>query len=166
MYLPAMEDTLVTKTFFTEEVPVLLAGLQPNSRPAWGTMNAIEMLAHLEAGLRISMEDVERPIMIPVDKIDRYQAFLRSDKSFPAGSPKPQEYAAYELQFESLEAARLQLLKTVEDFLHFWRDQPHFTSVHPHFGRLDQIHWLHLHRKHFRHHFVQFGLMEAPELPV
>ena len=74
MYLPAMEDTLATKTFFTEEVPVLLAGLQTSSRPAWGTMNAIEMLAHLEAGLRISMEDVERPIMIPVDKIDRYLA--------------------------------------------------------------------------------------------
>lgn len=158
-----MEDKTLLNTFFKEEVPVLLAALQPNGRAAWGTMNPIEMLAHLDAGLRISMEDVERPILIPEDKIDRYQAFLRSDKSFPPGSPKPKEYAQYELSFESLEAAKQQLIQSLQNFLQFWEDHPNFSSVHPNFGRLDKRHWMHLHRKHFRHHFVQFGLMEAPE---
>jgi oxepin-CoA hydrolase/3-oxo-5,6-dehydrosuberyl-CoA semialdehyde dehydrogenase len=155
-----MEELIQLKSFFKEEVPSLLADLQSDSKAAWGRMDVCDMLVHLEGGLKLSMIDEERSLLIPEDKVERYQAFLRSDKSFPANQPKPDEYKNYEPSAESFMSARKSLLKTLSEFLLFLEKNPDFSTIHPNFGRLDGTLWLNLHRKHFRHHFAQFGLIE------
>lgn len=156
-----MEEDKQTITFFSDEVPqILQQQLNGELRPLWGSMNLQQMLTHLDAGLQLSMLDEERQIAIPEEKIERYKAFLRSDKPFPRSSPKPEDYKRYEQASGDWQDARNALLERLTAWAGFQRERPGFTSVHPAFGRLDHAHWRHLHRKHFRHHFAQFGLID------
>ena len=155
---------MTTQTFFTSEVPrILHHELNGELRPLWGSMTLEQMLMHLNAGLQLSMLDEERTIAIPEDKIERYKAFLRSSKPFPRSAPKPEDYKRFEEDAGSWEDARDQLEETIRRWEEFQSARPDFSSIHPSFGRLDHDHWKHLHMKHFRHHFAQFGLIENYE---
>lgn len=154
-----MEEIVEIKQFLSSELPALLCELQVNTKPAWGRMSATEMLVHIEAGLLMSSIDEERELLIPEEKAERYQAWLRSSKPFPEGSQKPAEFLKYETAIADFEEAKERFKKTLKEFLEFMEAHPDFSSIHPNFGRLDVRTWLHLHRKHFRHHLKQFGLI-------
>lgn len=146
--------------FFNQEVPQYLKKLKPNTVPRWGQMNAAQMLDHLRQGVALSMDDSPRKIKTPDEQLPAYRKFLLSDKPFPQGRPKPPEYDKYQWEENDFMQKKVELMRDLIAMQVFFKKEPHHSSVHPSFGKLSTQEWLHLHHKHFWHHFKQFNLLE------
>ncbi len=146
-------------TYFSEEVPNALTELSANTKPEWGTMSANEMLEHLIAGVILSMKDVPRSITTPEDKLPVYKKFLMSDRPFGKDLPKPKEFDDYPTKNDDINESKAELLKRIEEMLLYFEKHPQHSAIHSSFGRLTVEEWKHLHKKHFTHHFLQFGLL-------
>lgn len=145
--------------FIEEEIPRLLAKLQPGTKPTWGVMSAEEMVDHLRIAVLLSIEDTDSEIVTPVERLPRYKEFLMSDKPFMPSAPKPESYnriAALEGDMEVQKQGLLAELARMK--LHF-SNNPQHTAIHANFGQLNITEWYQLHKKHFTHHFTQFGLL-------
>ena len=157
-----MENTQTSaNTFDLNTVPVYLDKLTTETKPNWGKFSAQHMLEHLGNTLVIASSKKEFPIVTPEDKIPAYREFLMSDKPFTQNIPNP--FVGNEppaLRFENLETAKSKLLAALENFHKFFLENPKATPVHPFFGKLNYEEWLQFQRKHFRHHFTQFGLID------
>ena len=147
-------------TFFTTEVPQLLQQLYPETPRLWGSMTASQMLDHLHAGTVLFMAKRMVPLEVPEEKLDRYKAFLMSDKNFGEGAPKPELYKEYEATEPVVFNAQKEALKKVLiNFEKVTQTDPDFWCFHPSFGKLNAEETRQLQYKHIRHHFQQFGLM-------
>lgn len=145
--------------FFNRTVPAELKKLNADDQPEWGSMSASEMLDHLAAGFRVSIENVDDKILTPEDKLPGYRKFLMSDRPFAPNLKAPEAYQKYvEPTGEDMEQAKVNFLKALVAMLSYFEKNPEHTAVHSSFGRLNNEEWLQLHRKHIKHHFTQFGL--------
>jgi len=157
-----MENPPITGTAFDlKTVPDYLKKLTPDSKPRWGKMSAQHMIEHLGNTLVIVRSKTELPIVTPEEKLAAYQLFLTTDKPFSKDIPNP--FVGTEppaLRFPDLETAKTKLMAALENFLQFFQENPKATPVHPFFGRLNYEGWLQFQRKHFKHHFEQFGLFD------
>ena len=146
--------------FFNVDVPQLLGSLESTTPNLWGSMNAVQMLDHLIAGTRLFMAKKEVPLEVPEEKLDRYKAFLMSDKNFMEGAPKPEPYKGYEGRAgEDMRHLKEEFLKVLTAFDLQTQTDPDFWCIHPSFGKLNAEETRQLQYKHIRHHFQQFGLM-------
>jgi oxepin-CoA hydrolase/3-oxo-5,6-dehydrosuberyl-CoA semialdehyde dehydrogenase len=146
--------------FFTTEVPQLLQRLKPETPRLWGSMAAPQMLDHLHAGTVLFMAKRIVPLEVPEEKLERYKAFLMSDKNFGEGAPKPDLYHEYEAaEPGAFQAQKDAFLKTLSTFDDVTQTDPDFWCFHPSFGKLNAEETRQLQYKHIRHHFQQFGLM-------
>ena len=156
-----MENTQTSaNTFDLKRVPDYLEKLTAETKPKWGKFSAQHMLEHLGNTLVIATSKKEIPVITPEEKIPAYRKFLMSDEPFSHDIPNP--FVGTEppaLRFENLEIAKTKLLAALENFHKFFRENPEATPVHPFFGQLNYEEWLQFQRKHFRHHFTQFGLV-------
>ena len=147
--------------FDLKTVPVYLEKLTPETKPAWGKFTAQHMLEHLGNTLVIVSSKKDFPVITPEDQLPSYRHFLMSDKPFTRNIPNPivgTEPPA--LRFENLETAKTKLLAAIDNFHKFFQENPEARPVHPFFGKLNFEEWLQFQRKHFRHHFTQFGLLD------
>src|SRR5690606_32458996 len=102
----------------------------------------------------------EIPIVTPEERLPAYRQFLMSDQPFTQNIPNPlvgENPPA--LRFENLETAKTKLLAALENFHKFFAENPEAKPIHPFFGPLNHDEWLQFQRKHFQHHFTQFGLI-------
>ena len=134
----------------------ILEKLNENTKPLWGTMNAQQMVEHLEVNFHYSSGAREATLITPVEHIVPTQKFLMSDK------PMPKEFKAkflsdkdFELRADNLADAIGSLLSHLNEFLNNFEGK----ALQPVFGDLDKEMWTMLNRKHFTHHFSQFGLV-------
>jgi len=146
--------------FFTQEVPLLLRSLKADAEPAWGSMNVTQMLDHLRRGVLLSLQGLTTEIVTPQENLPRLKAFLMSDKPFRKHSDMPEAYHKIKGFKGAIEDQKVELMKTVVEMLTYFDNNPDHTAIHPNFGVLNTEEWLQLHRKHFMHHFTQFGLLE------
>ncbi|MDP1725730.1 MAG: hypothetical protein Q8M15_03030 [Bacteroidota bacterium] len=138
-----------------------LEKLNQDTVALWGTMSAQHMLEHLLLVLEISRGKFEVSIITPIEKVEKVKRiFLLGD------SPLKKDFNApflpeglQPLLFGSIEEAKKGLLLEVETYLHFWQNNPQSKFSHPVFGVLSANEWHLFHRKHFTHHFNQFGLL-------
>lgn len=144
--------------FFRNQLPEALEQLQPETKPLWGSMNAQEMIHHLRLGIKMSLENQEGSISTPTEKLASYKRFLMSDRPFGKNLERP-EFFDEPVETDDLELLKAGFLEDLERLLQYFRNHPQHTSVHDSFGILDAAEWTHLHYKHFRHHFIQFGLI-------
>jgi oxepin-CoA hydrolase/3-oxo-5,6-dehydrosuberyl-CoA semialdehyde dehydrogenase len=63
------------------------------------------------------------------------------------------------LKHENLDEAKKALLEAYSAFEVFFRENPTATTKNAVFGELTAFEWKLLNRKHFNHHFEQFGLI-------
>ena len=138
-----------------------LAGLTPSTKPEWGIMTAQHMVEHMEYFLRMSWGDFPTEIVTPENRIERYQEALYDYKNMiknfdHPGLPKGKNP---DLRFKDLEEAKVAFFKAYEYFTTYYKENPEARHPHAIFGDLDQEMWELLHRKHFDHHFRQFGLI-------
>ena len=128
--------------------------LRPDMHPAWGKMNATQMITHLTDWMRMAIGDLKsapknKPMRYPVIK-----QLIIYVMPWPKGVPTAPELLAREAS--GWDDERSDFIKRLKSFetLKSKTDWP----PHPAFGRLSIRTWGVLGYKHTDHHLRQFGV--------
>lgn len=146
----------------TKEIQKILNNLTENSERKFGLMTPQLMVEHLEEVLRNgfgSLEPSDFP-EIPAEKLELLQDWIYTDQKIRPGAQYPllKEGEEPQLRFKNLTEAKEKLFETLKEFLIYYRENPQAEHYHPRFGMLNKEMMELFHRKHFTHHFEQFGL--------
>ncbi|MFY0593482.1 hypothetical protein [Roseivirga sp.] len=146
--------------FFDVEVPALLDNLSQEDAPNWGLMTPHHMLEHLIVTFKMSIGRINIPVVSKEEDFPRLKAYLMKDSPMRRSVPSPTgKNELQPLRSANLEEAKAKLLKEIESFVGFMDSNPEFLANHPYGGPMTAQEWFLFHRKHFKHHFIQFGLM-------
>jgi hypothetical protein len=135
-----------------------LSNLKEDQQPIWGSMNSQRMVEHLSDTLDISLGNKKYALVIPEDKVEKAQGFLRSEHPMPKNFKVDFANNETPLRNSNLKAA-------ISEFASKWNafdsmySKSDKSALHPNFGELDRNLWLRCHSKHITHHFEQFGLI-------
>lgn len=142
-----------------ENILKTLDKLSSDKKPAWGEMNAQRMVEHLTDTLFIANGKNPQQLLIPVEKIERMQGFLETDKPMARNIDVPFAGKNVKLRNEELPTAIDEFAEEWLLFEDIFENKPEHTSLHPFYGELNYRQWLLLNDKHLNHHFEQFGLL-------
>ena len=98
--------------------------------------------------------------MNPPEKLPVLKRFLLSPRPLPknfintviGGDLKP-------LINKDLESALKTLLNEIDKIGVYFINNPEALPINPTFGPLNKEEWIRFHKKHFNHHFEQFGII-------
>ena len=142
------------------ELIALIEKLEETTKPEWGTMTPQRMIEHLVNVFKVSNGKVEVECFSEERKIPVLKKFLMSSRPMPKDYKSPAkklEPSSY--RFESLEEAKKELEKEVEEFYRFFEENPDASPINPTFGSLNKEEWETFHIKHLTHHLTQFSLL-------
>lgn len=137
----------------------LLHILDPATPPLWGSMNAQQMVEHLNLVVNISNGRLpQTPTADPEKLAHRRARFFEKDVPMPRNFQQPFIAAKPQpLRYENMQVAIQKLQHSLALFhAYFAQNQ---TASHPLFGAMTYDEWLQFHFRHFRHHITQFGLI-------
>lgn len=139
----------------------LLSKLKPDTKPAWGILTPQHMIEHLTYQLQIAMEEVHTQLCIPEEKVERYAEFVYNHRPMMKGFDHPllRKGETEDLVSGSLEEAIEKMYETKARYEEYFKQNPGKKTLNPNFGALSKFEWDLLNRKHFHHHFEQFGLL-------
>ena len=145
------------------EFETVVAKLTPETKPLWGMMTAQHMLEHILLVINAGIGKFPVSIYTPEDKIPRSKAFLMSEKPMPREfkAPNLPQEETMPLRFPDFETAKEKLRQGIANFYAYYENNPEAIHPHPVFGMCNFEEWDMMQRKHFTHHFTQFGLLEA-----
>lgn len=154
------EQIQSVEEFFAQEVPILLEKLNSNQQPVWGLMTPQHMLEHLIVIFKMSIGRIKLPVVSKEADFPKLKAYLMMDSPMRRSVPSPNgKNELQPLRSASMEEAKEKLLKEIQSFLSFMQANPGFVADHPYGGPMTVEEWLLFHRKHFKHHFIQFSLI-------
>ncbi|MDH3710673.1 MAG: phenylacetic acid degradation bifunctional protein PaaZ [Cyclobacteriaceae bacterium] len=135
--------------------------LTEETQPLWGILSAQHMVEHLEFFLQMAIGQVETDIATPDKHLEKVQASLYNYEPMPKEYQQPllKKGSTEDLRHTDLEEAKQALLKAYDDFESYYDANPEAQNPNTVFGSLDRELWDLLNRKHFNHHFQQFGLL-------
>ena len=136
--------------------------LSEETKPLWGNMTPQHMLEHLEYSTRISSGEIQDIEFSTPEKImEKVHATLYNYRKMPRnfGAPERLEQELKQLKHDSLDTAKTKLLEAYDDFEAYFKEHPDATLKNIVFGDLNRYEWNLFHRKHYNHHFEQFGLI-------
>ncbi len=142
-----------------ENVLKILSNLSAETKPYWGKMNAQQMVEHLTNGLKMSTGKISYPFEVDDEVMTKMKAFLFTDKPMKKDISVAFVKENPELINEELELAIDEFVIEWIDFEEYYEINPNATNSHPYYGNLSYEDWCLLHKKHFTHHFDQFGLL-------
>lgn len=141
----------------------LLNNLTESTKPNWGKMTAQQMLEHLEITLLYSIGEPEvEKCFTPEEHLEKYQDSLYNHRKMPKDFPAPflpEDGTLPELKYKNLEQAKEKFLENLQKYQIYYRENPEAEHLHFVFGKLNKEMMELMHRKHFTHHFEQFGLL-------
>jgi oxepin-CoA hydrolase/3-oxo-5,6-dehydrosuberyl-CoA semialdehyde dehydrogenase len=139
-----------------------LGKLTEDSKAKWGMMSPQHMIEHLIFGFELATGKKDAKISTPEEQWEKYQDSLFNYKPMPKEFKHPmlKKDKPEELVYESLQQAKEEFLKAWDDFEEYFKENPEAKTPNAVFGMLDKDHWDLLNRKHFNHHFGQFGLID------
>lgn len=141
----------------------LLNGLSENSEKKFGIMSPQMMVEHLEEVVRKGLENTDAKDFeqIPEEQIEKLQDWLYTNNKIRPGAQYPllKEGETPVLRHKNLDMAKEALLNSLKEFQIYYRENPHAQHYHTKFGMLNKEMWELFQRKHFTHHFEQFGLI-------
>lgn len=141
----------------------LLNSLTENTKPNWGKMTAQQMLEHLEITLLYSIGEPEvEKCFTPEEHLEKYQDSLYNHRKMPKDFPAPflpEDGTLPELKYKNLEQAKEEFLENFQKYQIYYRENPDAEHLHFVFGKLNKEMMELFHKKHFTHHFEQFGLL-------
>lgn len=144
------------------EIRKSLNALTENTQPKFGKMTPQMMVEHLEETLRYGFTGVKKAEYpdIPEEQLEKLQDWLYTDKKIKQGAQYPllEEGKLPELRYKNLDQAKEALLDTLKEYLIYYRENPQAEHYNIKFGMLDKEMMERFQRKHFTHHFEQFGL--------
>lgn len=137
-----------------------LKNLTETSERQFGIMTPQHMVEHLILTVKLSYGRIKIPEFEPNEKqLMQKQALIYSEIQFPRGVRAPGlGEELLELRFPDLETSKFQLLKSIEEYDSYFESNPESQTMHPRFGKLTHVEWERFHKKHFEHHFSQFGI--------
>ena len=135
--------------------------LTEDSKALWGILTPQHMMEHLEFTLKIATGEIESYIKTPDELIEKYQDSLFNYRPMPKDFKHDmlRKEELEDLKYENLDQAKEAYIKAWDDFEAFFKENPEAKTPHISFGMLDKDHWDLVNRKHFDHHFRQFGLI-------
>ena len=140
-----------------------LDNLRGESKPQWGKMTAQHMVEHLILVVQSSNGSLAiEEFMTPPDRLEIAKKILMSSRPLPKNfvntivgeGLKP-------LRYPNFNSATNKLYEEIERFEKFYEDNPNSKPVNATFGPLNKNEWIQFHKKHFKHHFDQFGLINS-----
>jgi oxepin-CoA hydrolase/3-oxo-5,6-dehydrosuberyl-CoA semialdehyde dehydrogenase len=143
-----------------EKIELRLNNLTETSDRQFGIMYPQHMVEHLILTVKLSYGRIKIPEFEPNEKqLLQKQALIYSDIPFPRGIRAPGlGEELLDLRFADLETSKSHLLKSMEEYDSFFESNPESQTLHPRFGKLTHQEWERFHKKHFEHHFRQFGI--------
>ena len=147
--------------FTRENVQKGLAGLKENTPAHWGGMGPQHMVEHLIFHFRTALGQIPTEVKTAEDRLEKFQEGLWNYHAMPRDFKHPNldPDKASELEFASLSEAKTALLSLWDEYQAWFKANPGKETPNAVFGLLDKWHWDLLGRKHFDHHFRQFGLI-------
>lgn len=139
-----------------------LKTLSEEHQAKWGMMTPQHMVEHLEMTLRIATGEISNfEIATPEEHLEKVQETLYNYEKMPQGYKMPlmKTDELEDLHHDNLDEAKKALLDAYEAFEVFFREYPEAVMKNAVFGELTAFEWKLLNRKHFNHHFEQFGLI-------
>jgi hypothetical protein len=147
--------------FITWELPEILDRLNklsPDATPRWGKFTAQQMVEHLIDGLSMAMGKMVLPLEVSIERAEKSKLFLYSDAPFVHDIKVNFVDIKKPVHFEDLDLAIDELSMAFLAFTEYYEVNPNEKHLHPYFGLLSHQEWILLHKKHFTHHFEQFGI--------
>jgi oxepin-CoA hydrolase/3-oxo-5,6-dehydrosuberyl-CoA semialdehyde dehydrogenase len=136
--------------------------LSADTKPKWGTMSSQHMIEHLEYTYRIASGEIQDfEIKTPEKILEKVHNTLYNYDKMPHEHmfPLAEESKINELEHENLEVAKAKMLESRQEYLSFFKENPHSVLKNAVFGDMNRYEWYLLERKHLNHHFEQFGLI-------
>ncbi|MCB9232079.1 MAG: phenylacetic acid degradation bifunctional protein PaaZ [Bacteroidia bacterium] len=142
-------------------LPLFLEKLKADTPAKFGKMTAQHMVEHLRYYLKVALGQITQPLVTKEEMLEAFQDSLYTYRKFPKGTHDPElkEGNMRELEFDSLEAAKKAFLETFAEYELHYIDHMDFEATHPVFGSMNKEKWDLFNRKHYQHHFEQFGLV-------
>lgn len=145
-----------------KDIQKRLNGLTESTERKFGEMTPQMMVEHLEEVMRNGFSKLDPSDFpeIPVEKMEKLQDWIYTDQKIRPGAQYPllKEGEKPVLRFKNLAQAKENLMQTLKEYLIYYRENPEAEHYHPRFGTLNKEMMELFHRKHFTHHFEQFGL--------
>lgn len=149
--------------FTGAKIEDLLAYLMETSKPLWGIMTPQHATEHLTLSVKASVGKT-KPIIVVTDEAaeKNKKALIADDSLWPQGLKNPllPSDKLFPLKYASLREAKSKLIFAVYEFEQYYKDHPDAHHPNPFTGYMNYDEWLQFHFKHFRHHFIQFGLLD------
>lgn len=138
----------------------LLKKLKGDEVPAWGKMNAQQMIEHFGDAIEDACGKNNRTLITPPDKLEAVRAFMFSDKDFkPNTKNSLMSDAPAPTQMPDLAAAIARVENGINEFEAFYSGNPEKKVMNPFFGELNYAENIQLLHKHALHHLRQFNLI-------
>ena len=96
-----------------------------------------------------------------IENLEKLQDWIYTDHKIRPGAQYPllKEGEMMQEKFKNLDEAKSKLLETLKEYLIYFRENPQAEKFHPRFGLINKEMSELFQRKHFTHHFEQFGLV-------
>lgn len=148
--------------FLKGEYLELLESISPETVPAFGKMNAQQMVEHMSYAFKQASGLIPLRSNQPEEVTQKMYQFMMSDRPFKDNTPNSflpdePEPVLYSGMKEAIEV----LKKDIEFFESVFSDQSDRRIHNPFFGNLNQQEWIHLLHKHAWHHLRQFHIQTS-----
>jgi hypothetical protein len=149
------------ENYFEQTMPQLIDGLVLDTKPVWGSMNATQMLDHLNDAFNLSIGVHNIGDEMISDKWEKYKGIgLISDRPISKNFTNPIFSLLEKTKEVEHEEAKQNLQKGFQLFKQtFAQKSDDFKTPHNMFGYLNYHEWIWFHYKHHSHHFAQFDLI-------
>lgn len=142
-----------------EEIKTAINYLNVDAEPLWGKMSPQHMIEHLILALSISNGTSNAEVLTAERMIPIQRRFLLSERPLPKLFINPAiGENLIPLEFDTLYSAKNALIDSIQKYEDFFTANPDSVPIHPVFGKLNKNEWNIFHKKHFVHHFAQFGI--------
>lgn len=124
-------------------------------------MTAQHLIEHFEYFYLMALGKVDGEQTTPEDRVEKYQESLWNYQPMPKQFDHPlfKKGETEDLRHPSLEDARKALSNAHDEMTQFYKENPESKLLNPVFGYLGRYEMYLLERKHYLHHFEQFGLV-------
>ncbi len=141
----------------------LLKKLKETTKPSWGVMTSQHMVEHLIAAVKMSNGKITcTNCMNTPERYAILKRYLLSSKPLPKNFVNTVIGKKIRpLKYKNLELAKEKLKIELDDFRSYFESNPENRLLNLTFGPLNYNEWKVFHKKHFIHHFTQFGLVKS-----
>ncbi len=146
----------INRTYLEEK----FNALTEDTKPKWGLMTPQHLVEHFEYFIQIALGKIPCETVTPEKYLEETQDSLWNYRPMPRSFDHPllRKGKTEDLRYGSLDEAKTAFFAAYDELATHFKDNPGVTVPNPVFGDLDEYGWQLMGRKHYGHHFEQFGL--------